>query len=333
MPDITIGHLRGGFCVIWYENGKRSRHQLEARTRKEAEAEAIDVFKRETLSLSTPTMSDLWQEYTEDRSDRPVATTMQYTGKAVLKHFGALRADQIEAKTCREYADIRYKAGVKPGTVWTELGHLSTVLNWAKKTRLIDHVPNVERPQKPAPKERYLTREEIKRLLDAPSQPHVKLAILLMLSTAARVGAVLELTWDRVDFEREQIDLRKSATGPRKGRAVVPMNEGLRAALLTATQAALSDHVVEWAGQPVKNITRGFASAVQAAGLDGVTPHVLRHTSAVHMAESGIAMAEISQFMGHSNTTITERVYARFSPEHLMSAAQALDFASPGGGA
>ncbi|WP_238939855.1 MULTISPECIES: site-specific integrase [Marivita] len=171
-----------------------------------------------------------------------------------------------------------------------------------------------------------MTRQEIKRLFDAASQPHIKLAILLMLSTAARVGAVLELTWDRVDFDRNQIDLRKSASGPRKGRAVVPMNPGLRDALLGAKQAALSDYVIEWAGKPLKKITRGFSSAAKAAGLEDVTPHVLRHTSAVHMAEAGIPMSEISQYMGHSNTSITERVYARFSPDHLRHAADVLDF-------
>ncbi len=39
---------------------------------------------------------------------------------------------------------------------------------------------------------------------------------------------------------------------------MVPMNDGLKEALLTAREAALTDHVVEWAGKPVKNIIRGF---------------------------------------------------------------------------
>jgi len=184
----------------------------------------------------------------------------------------------------------------------------------------------MERPPKPAPKDRYLTRAEIDRLLAAPAEPHIKLAILLMLSTAARVTAILELTWDRVDLDRGQIDLRKSSTGPRKGRAVVPINDGLRQALLNAREAALTDHVVEWAGKPIKKVTRGFKSAVVAAGLTDVSPHVLRHTSAVHMAEAGVPMPEISQYLSHSNAAITERVYARFSPDHLRKAAQVLDF-------
>lgn len=326
MSDITIGHLRGGYCVYWHAQGKRKRYQLKARNAKDAEAEGLDVYRRHTATQTAPKIEDLRKLYRAERDGRPVAVTMRYTGKPILRHFGALRADQIETQTCRVYAKNRSKEGVMAGTIWTELGHLSTVLNWAKRQRKIDHVPPIERPAKPAPKDRYLTRSEIDRLLAAPAGPHIKLATLLMLSTAARVSAVLELTWDRVDFERNQIDLRRSATGPRKGRAVVPMNDGLRQTLLIARQVALSDHVVEWAGKPIKSVTRGFSSAVQAAGLSGVSPHVLRHTSAVHMAEAGIPMVEISQFMGHSNVAITERVYARFSPDHLRVAARALDF-------
>ena len=138
---------------------------------------------------------------------------------------------------------------------------------------------------------------------------HIKLAVLLMLSTAARVGAILELRWERVDFERGQIDYRVSDIGPRKGRAIVPMNDGLRAALRTAKEAAISDFVIEWAGGPVASIKTGFNAATKTAKLKGVTPHVLRHTAAVHLAAAGVAMSKISQYLGHTNTSITERVY------------------------
>jgi integrase len=73
---------------------------------------------------------------------------------------------------------------------------------------------------------------------------NVGLAMLLMLSTAGRVSAILELTWDRVDIERNQINLRTGDTETRKGRAVVPINAGLRVALQEAREGVLSDHVV-----------------------------------------------------------------------------------------
>lgn len=327
MPDITIGRLRGGFCVIWRDDtGKRHRHQLAALDHKAAEAEAIDVYRRQTIAPEKATVADLWDAYRGHLGDRPAAKTLGYTGKAVLKHFGAFRPDQITIDLCRSYITLRAADGRKKGAIWTELGHLRSCLTWAEKVQLIHRAPYIERPQKPAPKERYLTRDEISRLLDAATEPHIRLAILLMLATAGRVSAILDLTWDRVDMDRGQIDLRVDAEGPKKGRAVVPINASLRAALTIAAEAAMSDYVIEWGGGPVQSIRKGFVRACERAALPGVSPHVLRHTAGVHMAEGGIPMNQIAQYMGHSNTSITERVYSRFSPEFLRTAAAILDF-------
>lgn len=67
-------------------------------------------------------------------------------------------------------------------------------------------------------------------------------------------------------------------------------------------------------GRASRNIRRGIDTALNRAGLKitGDGAHLLRHTAAVRMAESGVPMAEISRYLGHSNTTITERTYARF---------------------
>lgn len=323
MQEYRIGRLHGRYTVSWWENGKRRRYRLEALTAKDAEREAIDVIRRETSRREDATVADLWQAYRCEKMGRRVAVAMGYEWKAIGPHFGHLRPDQITVETCRAYTAARRSIGKRDGTIWTELGHLRTVLVWALGR---DKAPRIERPPKPAPRERYLTRQEIERLLAAPMAHHIRLAIMLMLSTAGRVGAILELTWDRVDFERGQINLRTSDTGPRKGRAIVPMNSGLRAALTAAKEAAMSDYVIEWAGGQVKSIKTGFYAAVRAAGLGGVTPHTLRHTAAVHLAEAGVPMSRISQYLGHSNTAITERVYARFAPDHLREEAEILDF-------
>lgn len=258
-----------------------------------------------------------------------MAVAMMHEWKAMGPILGHMRPEEITVEACRKYVAARRKTTargkttkVQDGAIWTELGHLRTVLKWA----LGDKAPKIERPQKPAPKARYLTRPEIERLLDAPAAPHIRNAILIMLATGARVGAVLDLTWERVDFDRNQINLRTSATGPTKGRAIVPMNDGLRAALSVARGEALTDYVVEWAGSRVAGIKTGFNAAVKAAGLEGVTPHVLRHTAAVHMVEAGVSFDEVAQYLGHSSTRVTFSTYGRFSPTHLRKAADVLDF-------
>lgn len=327
MRDFKIGKLNGRFVVSWWEDGTRRRFRLDADTLSDAKREAIDVARREsTKEHRVSTVQDLWEAYRRENAGKPSVVTMGYEWKAIGPHFGYLRPDQITVALCRSYEAYRTANSIKPGTIWTELGHLRSVMLWAYRRKMIESAPYIERPRQPAPKERYLTRSECERLIMAATAPHIRLAIILMLSTAARIGAVLDLTWDRVDFERGQIRLRRDDSVTRKGRATVPVNAGLRAALSAAKEAAISDYVVEWAGDRVGSIKTGFRAAVKAAGLVDVSPHVLRHTAAVHMVEAGVSMDEVAQYLGHSNTAMTSRVYARFSPSHLRKAADILDF-------
>jgi integrase len=328
MQQYRIGRLNGRFVVTWNgPDGNRRRVRLVAATAREAEAEARQIVIEATLPKGGLTVSGIWDAYRADRGGRPIAESMLHTGKAVLPVLGHFRPDQITTQDCRDAITEWRSEGKHDGTIWTRMNHLRIVLGWARKQGLIDRAPYIERPQQPAPKDRYLTRAEAERLIAAADQPHIETAIYLMLGTCARVTAALELTWDRVDFERGIVNLR-TGEGQRKGRAIVPMNGMLRSALLNARAAALSDHVIEWGGRPVKSIKRGFSSAVELAGLSDVSPHVLRHTGAVHMAGAGVPMEKISQFLGHSNVATTARIYARYQPEHLHDAAAALEFGS-----
>lgn len=327
MPDISIGRFRGGLCVYWYVDGKRTRHQLAARTRAQAEAEAIDVYRRETFAAAQTgaTVAEIWETYRKDLGDRPTAQTMLHTGKAVLAHFGHYRPDQITTKLCRDYAAARGEAGISQGSIHTELGHLRSAMTFAQRNRMIADAPYIERPPKPTPKERFLTPAEVKRLIDAAQAPHIALAIHLLFGTAGRVGAILDLTWDRVDLQRGVINLRLDDAKTRKGRAIVPINASLRAALQTAHDAAICDYVIEYAGERIKSIRKGFEAACKRAYLNGVTLHTIRHSAAVAMVSNGIALERVAQYLGHSNIAVTYSTYGRFAPDHLSDAAAVLD--------
>src|SRR5262252_11036591 len=133
----------------------------------------------------------------------------------------------------------------------------------------------------------------------AKKTPHLYLFVLLAYRTGGRASAILELPWDRVDFARGQIRL---GLGERraKGRATVPMTEDTAEDLREARKAALTDYVIEYGGKRVRSVKRAFKAAVERAGLPANTsPHVLRHSAAVHMAESSVPLSEISQYLGH----------------------------------
>lgn len=327
MPDYRIGKLNGRFVVVFEHEGRRHRYRLRATDKSGAEREAPGIYAEVKRPRGT-TVAELWNAYLADRADRAIVGNMPHTWKALRGRFGAMPASNITIEDCRAHTAERRKAGIKDGTIATELGRLRMVLRWAEKRGLLDRAPAIERPSPPKRKDRHLTREQCRQLIDAAGMPHVKLYIILALATAARNAALLDLTWDRCNFDSGLIDLRDpSIARPHKGRAVVPMNRSLRAALLEAKAGALSAYVIEWAGERVGSVKRGLKSAARAAGIkEAVSPHLLRHSSACHMAEAGIPMSEISQYLGHENERVTYQLYARFSPQFLRQAAAVLEY-------
>ena len=271
-------------------------------------------------------MSEIWDLYREDLGDKATGKTMGYTGKAIIPHFGHHRPSDITKALCQAYDELRRNAGISQGSIHTELGHLKSALNFAADTRMIDRSPKVWRPTKPQTDKRILNAGEARALIEGAHEPHIRLALILLLGTAGRVGAVLDLTWDRVDFERGTINLRIEDSATRKGRAVVPMNGTTRAALSTAHQAALSDYVIEYAQRKVGSIRKGVSGAITRSGIGHVRIHDLRHTAAVTMLASGIPIEKVSQVLGHSNIAVTYSTYARYLPEHMQDAVNLLDF-------
>lgn len=307
---------RGSYCAYWRdEQGNPRRTSLGSRDRAVAERRLVDFAKSRQAKPST--VAEIFGAYLEDKG----VERARFAWKRLAPVFAHLRPDQVDRPLCRDYAARRRKAGALDGTIIKELSALRAALRWHDK-----NTPAlVELPPEPPPKDLHLTREQYRALRDAARKvPHLYLFVVLAYSTAGRASAVLELTWDRVDLDAGLIRL-SFGERRRKGRATVPITDSAREALEGARAAALSTTVVEYAGRRVLSVKRAFAEAARRAGVPWCTPHVLRHTAAVHMVESGVPLEEVAQYLGHSSVSVTYRVYARFSPSYLRKAASALE--------
>lgn len=252
--------------------------------------------------------------------DKP-SDTAKFSWKALAPFWQHYTAGQINTDLCRRYIESRRKLGKGDGTILREMGVLkAAVRRYADKAGAV-----FEMPPAPPPRDRYLTKAEFRKLVDAArGTPHLYRFLLVAVATAARAGAILDMKWDQVNFARRQIDLGEG-TG-NKRRAIVPMTAGLESEMRKAFKERTSEYVIEFGGEKVGSVKKSFANAVANAGLHDVTPHVLRHTAAVWMAEAGRPMAEIAQYLGHSSEKVTFRIYARYSPDYLRGAAAALDW-------
>src|SRR6185312_6221412 len=228
-------------------------------------------------------------------------------------------------------AGAKTRKGVKDSTTARELTVLRAALGHAHKNgKLIDR-PFVELPARPPGRDRWLTRGEVAKLLwasrhDQQARGHLPLFILLAVATGARPGALFDLRWTQIDFDRDRIDFnppgRKQTA---KRRPIISIPRRLRWFLLRAHARATSPHVLSYRGQKLKGVRRAFRMARTRAGLaPDVIPYTLRHTAGTWLAQAGVDLHIVGGWLGHSSQRTTE-LYAHHSPEFLRAARKVMD--------
>lgn len=323
-----LGKHRGGFVAVYVEGGKRKRRPLGTSDPNIAKNRLEQlIYGRAALTETTNrTIKDIFTTYLEDRRNHKTValTRITYAWKSLEPAFGPLYPHHITDEKVQMWTLMRRKT-VSNGTIHLELGYLRACLRWAERKGIISKAPSIELPSKPAPRVDYLTKDQLVKVLSFCRTPHISLFIVLAITTAARSNAILDLTWDRVDLQSRMITLSDPSQGATaKGRAVVPINDTLLRYLTDAKPGAVTPFVIEWAGQRVHSIKKALQSLSIRSAI-AINAHKLRHSAAVWMAEGGVPMSEISQYLGHTNTAVTERVYARYSPGYLRKAARELD--------
>ena len=230
-------------------------------------------------------------------------------------------------QTCARYVT---KRGRSSGTARRELGVLRAAINHAHREGRLTRSVAVHLPTSGAPRDRWLTRVEAAALLRAAlREPRVRLYlplfILIGLYCGRRKEAILSLRWSQVDLSAGRIDFRAPGapqTNKRRGRIPIPLRlvPHLQRARRRGTDIGF---VIHENGARLGDIKRGFASACRRAGLEGVSPHTLRHTCATWLMQQGVDIWDAAGFLAMTVETL-ERVYGHHHPDYLRSAADAL---------
>lgn len=322
MPEYTLTWHRGKWTLSFRDGDRRLRITTGTADRGLAEARARELWARRNAAPSER-IADLWPRYVKDRiADGARSDRFKAHWAALAPTFGERLGRSINKDDCRAYYEDRRKLGYARSTIKTDLELLRACLRW----RYGDQTPPLWVGPASAARDNWLTKEQARQIVDLADTPHVKLFVTIGLATGARAGAILDLTWDRVDFTHGTIDFRPAGRElTNKRRTVVPMNATARAALAKAQEGALTDHVIEYGGKPVASVKKAIQRLAERAGIK-FSPHTLRHTCAVWMAQADVPMQKISQYLGHTSLRMTEQVYARYSPSFMRDASVAADF-------
>ena len=329
------------YYIFWHDGKKQQRLSTRTGDRREAdkifarwlldhEAEQCGELPAGACHPHEVAIGDILGAFAEKRGPNVrFPQRIGYAIKRLAEWWGDRKVDAVFPDSCNAYRDARLEQGVKLATVSKELSVLRASLKWGLKNNKLTSIPFVETPPPQDPKDRWLTRDEAARLLwsarkEPKSRLHLPHFILLGLYGGARSEAILSLQWTQVDLVNATIDFNPPGrVRTKKGRAKNPIPPQLLWFLRQAHARATSPYVLSYQGKPIKRIVHGFRNACKRAGIEGVTPHTLRHTCATWQAQAGVDLYQIGGWLGHSDPRTTQ-LYAHHHPDHKKQAMAAL---------
>jgi integrase len=232
------------------------------------------------------------------------------------KCLSEISPDLIEKYRMKRKAD-----GVSAATQNRELACLKTLFNKAVEWERVETNParKVKKFKEPGGKERILTADEMRRLIDAAS-PAIRPVLVTALNSGMRRGEILSLRWKDVDLVRGYIFIGDSKSGRSRK---VPMNGQVLEALSGLKQDGEFVFSNAETGSHIKDVKTAFRGACERAKIKGLRFHDLRHTAASRMIEAGVDLVTVSKILGHASIQMTMR-YAHPTPENMRLAVEKL---------
>jgi len=275
-------------------------------------------------------LSTVIHEYLADCQRRGLSPrtvdNYQHRLQDMLVTLGDRPLEEIDLQNLRAWIDAKIERGLSRHTIWTAVVTARVFFNWCVEEGLLDASParRLKRPRLPRPQPKALREAEIHALLRAAragmNPERDEAIILFFLETGARRSAVAGLRMENFFLE--------------EGVALT-WTKGQKEVWLFFDQEDVKRAVARWLR--VRDPAR-FHPAVPPDSVFGLTsdgirlllyrlreragiqrrvsPHILRHTSAMMRAEQGIDSPSLQQIMGWEDIRMAE-VYTRMARERI----------------
>lgn len=227
--------------------------------------------------------------------------------------------------------------GLSPNFVKTIL---SVIQNSLKTAHLVGYLPEysankIKRPKIVEKQVECFTIQEQKKIEEVAlsAKKDKYRGIILCLYTGLRIGELLALTWNDIDFEKSILSVTKTChDGNENGKHIriidtpktensrrqIPLSKTLVKMLKEIKKKSKCEFVIADGEKPVfiRSYQRTFELLLKKLVLPHKGFHSLRHTFATRALECGMDVKSLSEILGHKNATITLNRYAHSLWEH-----------------
>jgi integrase/recombinase XerD len=188
---------------------------------------------------------------------------------------------------------------------------------------------NLEAPQKGVYLPKFLNRAEIEMLLAAPDVSgetglRDKAILELMYACGLRVSEVVDLQLSNIDIDSGILTCKGKGSKTRRVPIGSSAVEWLKSYLVLRRRKEnieVQNLFVNTRGMPINRhiIYLFIKEYAEKCGLEGVSPHTLRHSFATHLVQNRADIRSVQQMLGHADISTTQ-IYTHMTDAHLRKA-------------
>lgn len=355
---------RGVWEIRWTEN--RRSFRVSTRETDLQKAQTVfagwlteyqqDAVRSRPESLTVNAALDIYLDDREASGELADPKSLRASAKPLREGLGdsiIVELTQTDISTYQrrrrrgDFGRVYSRGGQRPvkstGTLRRELSLLKTAINHCVKRKKlrVDDIPYFDLPPPADDRDVWLTEDEAETLLKIANQLSAEADgrmtrehrfVVLALATAARKRSIERLTWDLVDLNKKLIYYNKlPGIKTKKRRVPVPIPAWALPWFQRMKDERLFDHFVLdndcSITSPIERLRREVYNRTQNPKFKLLTPHVLRHTRATHMARAGRPLWEIAGILGDTIQTVA-KTYLHHMPDHLRAAADSVSYST-----
>ncbi len=265
----------------------------------------------------------------------------------ILPKIGSYNVDNLKLAICQRVVNQWYKA--TPSSYKNILAYASAVVEYAIKLEItnVNYFKRVTKP-KSTPKRsdrNYLDVKELKQFLAIAEKKSLRQYTLfrLLAYSGMRIGELLALTWDDVDFTGNTISINKTQAKDEKGQTTVhdpktktsirlldmdsETMQVLRRWQVQQASYLLKRGINAMAGDQLvftnqsndllepKSVRNWSKQIIKWGNLPNVTLHGFRHTHATLLFSGGASVKEVQTRLGHSKVQTTLDIYTHLTKQ------------------
>lgn len=289
------------------------------------------------------------------------ATYDYYINSHIVPKIGHILLESLTVEKLQEFYNDKFKSGnlktgkgLSPKTIRNIHLMLHEALDYACGLDVLQkNVSEYTRLPKMYKKQiKVLTENQQRKLTELCKNEYSGFGIYLTLATGIRLGELLGLQWQNVNFEDGIITISQTLNRipnydkseaktslvigtpkSQKSNRIIPLNSEVLRVMKKHYEERkdISDFVISNEnGLPIEPRTYqdNFKRYLKRAGIEDITFHCLRHTFATRALENDIPAKVVSELLGHSSISITLDLYSHVFLEPKRKAMEKLSYLS-----